>query len=84
MRLRRGYLPRVVRNGTDEGAAVSGIFNLVCPGCGRDVRGVDAEHWICVGCGRTYLLGVGHLIPVGEAVGLSDEASVDDLSTAGS
>jgi hypothetical protein len=67
-----------------EGAAVAGIFSLVCPDCGRHVRGVDAKHWICVDCDLTYLLGVGHLIPLKGTVDLSHDSSTDDLSTAGS
>lgn len=59
-----------------------GIFRLVCPDCGREIRGVDAEHWVCADCDRTYLLGVGHLIPVTCSDVRGGESSAIDLTTA--
>ena len=43
----------------------AGLFALSCPDCGTDLAvGYDAVG-ACVGCGRTYLIRFGHLIPIG-------------------
>ena len=63
---------------------MAGIFDLPCPACGQQVRGMDSEYWVCVRCEVTYLLGVGHLVPVRRSPSVRSGQGADDLSSAGS
>jgi hypothetical protein len=43
----------------------AGLFALSCPDCGAELEITDGAEETCVGCGSTYLIRFGHLIPMG-------------------
>ena len=54
----------------------SGLFAVVCPSCGTEMRAVAGAQHRCTTCGTTYVARFGYLTVVADDAARSDLADV--------